>query len=311
VRLLTSNSSTKTWAQLHEEAFRRLGGTVRWVVLDNLREGVLKPDIYEPDLNPLYRDVLRHYGVVALPARVRDPNRKGKVESAIGHTKRTPLKGMRFESIEQAQSYLDRWDRTWADTRIHGTTKRQVAAMFAEEKPSLRPLPVEPFRYYEWGTRTVHLDGHVEVAGAYYETPPGRIGTRIPVQWDERCVRLLDPVTGQLLREHVRLSRGRYTPRSEASKRTPLTMHGQDGEIAVRRILGLLTLARRHGAATVDEACAAAFELGAPTYRFVRRYLERHLVPRLTLRQVDPLIRELTHYRDVIERMAVAKEDRP
>jgi len=79
----------------------------------------------------------------------------------------------------------------------------------------------------------------------------------------------------------------------------------------VRRILGLLTLARRHGAATVDEACAAAFELGAPTYRFVRRYLERHLVQRLTLRQVDPLIRELTHYRDVIERMAVAKEDRP
>ena len=305
---------------------------MQWVVLDNLREGVLKPDVYEPELNPLYRDVLRHYGVVALPARVRDPNRKGKVESAIGHTKRTPLKGMRFESIEQAQAYLDRWDRTWADTRIHGTTKRQVAAMFAEEKPSLRALPVEPFRYYEWGTRTVHLDGHVEVAGAYYETPPGRIGTRIPVQWDERCVRLLDPVTGQLLREHVRLLRGRYTPRSEASKRTPLTtvqllgraksagksigaladaMHEQDGEIAVRRILGLLTLARRHGAATVDEACAAAFELGAPTYRFVRRYLERHLVPRLTLRQVDPLIRELTHYRDVIERMAVAKEDRP
>jgi len=332
VRLLTPHSSTKTWAQLHEEALRRLGGAVQWVVLDNLREGVLKPDVYEPELNPLYRDVLRHYGVVALPARVRDPNRKGKVESAIGHTKRTPLKGMRFESIEQAQAYLDRWDRTWADTRIHGTTKRQVAAMFAEEKPSLRALPVEPFRYYEWGTRTVHLDGHVEVAGAYYETPPGRIGTRIPVQWDERCVRLLDPVTGQLLREHARLSRGRYTPRSAASKRTPLTtvqllgraksagksigaladaMHGQDGEIAVRRILGLLTLARRHGAATVDEACAAAFELGAPTYRFVRRYLERHLVPRLTLRQVDPLIRELTHYRDVIERMAVAKEKTP
>ena len=88
-------------------------------------------------------------------------------------------------------------------------------------------------------------------------------------------------------------------------------MHAQDGEIAVRRILGLLFLARKHGAATVDEACVAAFELGAPTYRFVRRYIERHLVPRLTLRQVDPLIRELTHYRDVIERMAGAKENTP
>lgn len=332
VRLLTWKSSSTIWAQLHEEAFRRLGGTVCWVVLDNLREGVLKPDIYDPDLNPLYRDVLRHYGVVALPARVGDPNRKGKVEAAIGHTKRTPLKGMRFESIEAAQTYLDRWDRTWADTRIHGTTKRQVAAMFAEEQPALKPLPVEPFRYYAWGMRTVHLDGHVEVAGAYYEAPPGRIGTCIPVQWDERCVRLLDPVTGQLLREHALLPRGRYTPRSETSKRTPLTtiellgrtksagksigalaaaIHGQDGQIAVRRILGLLWLARRHGAATVDEACAAALEMGAPTYRFVRRYLERHLVPRLTLRQVDPLIRELTHYRDVIERMTSAKENEP
>jgi transposase len=332
VRLLTWKSSSTIWAQLHEEAFRRFGGTVRWVVPDNLREGVLKPDIYDPDLNPLYRDVLRHYGVVVLPARVGDPNRKGKVESAIGHTKRTPLKGMRFESLAAAQTYLDRWDRTWADTRIHGTTKRQVAAMFAEERPALKPLPLEPFRYYAWGMRTVHLDGHVEVAGAYYEAPPGRIGTRIPVQWDERCVRLLDSVTGQLLREHARLQRGRYSPRSETSKRTPFTtvqllgraksagksigalaaaMHEQDGEIAVRRILGLLSLARRHGAATVDEACAAAFELGVPTYRFVRRYLERHLVPQLTLRQVDPLIRELTHYRDVIEHMASAKENAP
>ena len=87
-------------------------------------------------------------------------------------------------------------------------------------------------------------------------------------------------------------------------------MHRHDGELAVRRILGLLGLARRHGAVTVDEACAAAFEIGVPTYRFVRRYLERQLVPRLKLRQVDPLIRELTHYRDVIERMS-HKEDRP
>src|SRR5690606_31413667 len=69
----------------------------RVVVLDNLREGVLKPDVYDPELNPLYRDVLRHYGVVAVPARVRDPDRKGKVESSIGHTQRTPLRGRRFE----------------------------------------------------------------------------------------------------------------------------------------------------------------------------------------------------------------------
>ena len=63
------------------------------MVLDNLKEGVLVPDIYEPTLNPLFRDVLAHYGVVALPCRVQDPDRKGKVESGVGHAQRTPLKG--------------------------------------------------------------------------------------------------------------------------------------------------------------------------------------------------------------------------
>jgi transposase len=88
VRLLAWKSSTQIWAELHERAFRRLGGAVRVVVLDNLREGVIKPDVYDPTLNPLYRDVLAHYGVVALPCRVRDPDRKGKVEAGVGHAQR-------------------------------------------------------------------------------------------------------------------------------------------------------------------------------------------------------------------------------
>jgi hypothetical protein len=67
---------------------------------------------------------------------------KGKVESGVGHAQRTPLKGLRFESLEEAQAYLDHWEQRWADTRIHGTTKRQVAATFAEEKPTLLPLPL-------------------------------------------------------------------------------------------------------------------------------------------------------------------------
>src|ERR1017187_8798824 len=67
VRLLVFQSSTQTWAELHEKAFRRLGGCTRVVVLDNLGEGVLKPDIYDPTINPVYADMLRHYGVVAMP----------------------------------------------------------------------------------------------------------------------------------------------------------------------------------------------------------------------------------------------------
>jgi len=109
VRLLTWKSGTQIWAELHERAFRRLGGVPAVIVLDNLKEGVLTPDIYDPAINPLYRDVLAHYGAVALPCRVGDPDRKGKVESGIGHTQRTPLQGLRFETLEAAQAYLDRW----------------------------------------------------------------------------------------------------------------------------------------------------------------------------------------------------------
>jgi transposase len=222
VRLLAFKSSTRVWAELHEKAFRRLGGSTRVVVLDNLREGVVAPDIYDPRLNPLYRDVLAHYGVTALPCKVRDPDRKGKVESGVGHAQKTPLKGKKFESLEEAQAYLDHWEERWADKRIHGRTKRQVAAMFAEEKPFLQALPLEPFRYYQYGVRTVHLDGCVEVEAAYYGAPPGWIGREVHVQWDAMYVRLLDPRTGELLREHLSGKRGGHRIRDEdRPRRTP------------------------------------------------------------------------------------------
>src|SRR6202022_1988246 len=102
VRLLVWRSSARIWAELHEKAFRRLGGCCRVVVLDNLKEGVLLPDIYDVTVNPLFRDVLAHYGVVALPCRIQDPDRKGKVEPGIGHTKRPPLKGWRLEGWKNA-----------------------------------------------------------------------------------------------------------------------------------------------------------------------------------------------------------------
>ena len=322
VRLLTFRSSSRIWAELHERAFRRLGGATRIIVLDNLREGVLVPDTYDPALNPLYRDVLAHYGAVAMPCRIQDPDRKGKVESGVGHAQKTPLKGLRFETLEEAQAHLDHWEQRWADTRIHGTTKRQVAAMFAEEKPTLLPLPLEPFRYYQYGERIVHLDGCVEVEAAYYGAPPGWIGRVLRVQWDELYVRLLDPKTGQLLREHVRQKRGWYRIKEEDHpKRTPLrtsqllwragragshigalcdAIHRQQGEVGVRRILGVLSLAKKYGTAAVDEACAAALDMGVQEYRFVRRYLERCPQAPLSLQQVDPLIRELVQYRDFI-----------
>jgi len=323
VRLLAFRSSARVWAELHEKAFRRLGGSPRIVVLDNLREGVLSADFYDPGLNPLYRDVLAHYGVTALPCKVRDPDRKGKVESGVAHAQKTPLKGKKFESLDEAQAYLDHWEEQWADKRIHGRTKRQVAAMFAEEKPFLQALPLEPFRYYQYGERTVHLDGCVEVDAAYYGAPPGWIGRQVHVQWDAMFVRLLDPKTGELLREHLSGKRGGHRIRdADRPRRTPLKLlqllarahkagsnigalcdaiHARQGELGMRRIQGVFQLVKKYGSAASDDACAAALELRVAEYRFVRRYLERRPQAPLSLRQVDPLIRELTEYRDLIQ----------
>jgi len=127
-----------------------------------------------------------------------------------------------------------------------------------------------------------------------------------------------------LLREHRRQARGRHAihPDDQPPRTPPTTLtllaraaragdpigtlcaaiHRRDGERGVRRVLGVLALVKKHGAVVVADACAAAVELGVADYRFVRRYLERQPPAARTLRHVDPLIRELTHYRDVIAR---------
>ncbi|MEK7238756.1 MAG: IS21 family transposase, partial [Nitrospirota bacterium] len=167
-RTVVWKTNQEVWAQLHERAFRAFGGCCQYVVLDNLKEGVLRPDLYEPGLNPVYAALLAHYGVVADPCRVRDPNRKGTVESAIQHTQGTALKGRRFESLDEQHEWLAHWEERWAARRIHGRKKRQVLEMYQEEQPHLRPLPLEGFRLFTQGVRTVDDAGLVQVEGSYY-----------------------------------------------------------------------------------------------------------------------------------------------
>jgi len=141
-----------------------------------LKEGVITPDIYEPQLNRVYGAMLAHYGVVADPARVRDPNRKGTVENAIGHTQDTALKGRRFESLEEQNSYLQHWEEKWAALRIHGRAKRQVEEMFQEERAHLKALPLEGFRYFVEGERTVGDDTTIQVDSAWWTASSSMAG---------------------------------------------------------------------------------------------------------------------------------------
>ncbi|MGH7225548.1 MAG: IS21 family transposase, partial [Gemmataceae bacterium] len=164
----TFTQTTDDFLRVLENAFRHFGGVPRTLVIDNLKAAVAHPDWFDPELTPKVQSFCQHYGTVILPTRPYTPRHKGKVESGVKYVKNNGLKGHTFSSLQAQQEHLHHWEATVADTRIHGTTKRQVAVMFAEEQPALGPLPLEPFRYYRYGERTVHLDGCVEVEAAYY-----------------------------------------------------------------------------------------------------------------------------------------------
>jgi hypothetical protein len=291
-------SSSQIWCELHEEAFAYFGGVCATIRLDNLREGVVDPDVYDPALNGLYAAMLKHYGVVALPCRPYSPDLKGKVESAVGHTQSTALKGLTFETIEEQNAHLMHWNERWAFTRIHGTARRQVREMFGEEQPALQPLPPTRFEYYRIVQRRVHLDGHVEVDRAYYSVPPRYGGTTVVVHVGRLWLRVIDPHTQTLVREHELTQRGkRRTHDADRPKQTPpkiehlvekIARHGpacgvfarsavdEYGATAARILFGVLDLVRRYGPQSVEHACEVAAQARSLRYRFLRTYLQHH-----------------------------------
>ena len=334
VWLLSMSSSAALWSTLHEKAFRQLGGTPKVIVLDNLKEGVKDVDYCDPTINLEYAQVLRHYDVVAVPARVRDPDRKGKVESSINYAQ-LRLEHRKFDSLDEAQAFLDDWQRDVADVRKHGTTQRIVNEHFAEEVPHLRPLPTAPCPRFKYGQRKVTTTGEVQVGMQRYPAPATHVGVMVQVQYDDNVVRVVDLASGKLLLEHpkktslVQLTSPSSLSTQASSKAAirglsssptaPLVRRGQqlgshigllcaaiaandEPEFAMRRLHAVLRFAERQGAARVDVACAAAIDVGAPTYRCVRLWLEHH--PPVSLMQVDPLIRQLEAYRDVVARLS-------
>ena len=297
-RRVVWRSSQQVWAQLHEEAFRYFGGCPAYVVLDNLKEGVIKPDLYEPELNRVYAAMLEHYGVVADPARVRDPNRKGTVENAIQHTQGTALAGRRFDAIEAQNDFLMHWEEKWASKRIHGSAQRQVEAMFQEEKPHLRPLPIESFRYFTEEIRTVYDDTTVRVDGSYYAARPAPIGSKVQVRVYTSTIEIRDRSTQALLRIHSRAthpgsvnlpySERPFNPSRETSfllarageigpQTKALCQHlfETEGRVGQRAMWGIVGLARKYPARLIEQACDHALRNRICRYKLVRTLVER------------------------------------
>ena len=185
--------TTENFIRCLENAFAHFGGVTKTLVIDNLRAAVSKADWYDPEINPKVQSFCLHYGTVILPTKPYTPRHKGKVERGIDYVQENALKGRTFSSLAEQNEFLLRWETSVADTRIHGTTRKQVAKLFAEiERATLQRVPLERFPLFHEAQRKVHRDGHVSVEKAYYSVPPEYVTRRVWVRWDSRLVRIFD-----------------------------------------------------------------------------------------------------------------------
>ena len=313
----------ETFLRLHERAFRALEGVVRTVRHDNLKAAVVRACLYDPETNVVYAAFAEHWGFTPLPTRPRNPKENGKQERSGGYVKSNALKGRRFNSLEEQNAFLRRWNRTIARLRIHGTTKKQVWAHYLEtDKPALRPLKTEAFPLFECGQRIVFTDGHVEVKGSYYPAPTYLLGEKIQVRWDQHMVRLFHH--DELVAAHCRVPRGRFAHRAgdspealtstqEAGINNLLRRCGKVGaelrtwaELAIeergiralRLIQGALSLTRKHSREQVLRAATKAAENRLFRFKDLKRLAEMgpaELPLQLTVEHSS--IRPMTDYR--------------
>lgn len=321
-----------------ENALRALGGVPTLLNLDNMRAAVKKPDWFDPELTPKFAAFCRHYGMTPMPCRPYTPEHKGKVERSIQYLKDNALRGLKFASVNALNQHLRTWEQTVADTRIHGTTRQQVGAVFlAHERPVLRALPVELFPAYQEARRVVGRDGFVEVGKAYYEAPSEHIGRSLWVHWDSRTVRLLNDRL-ELIITHTRLEPGRFTKTRgvrgldeggsiqqtaeyllkraralgvAAGQWAQLSLDTRGAE-AIRSVRGLCQLVRNYTAVQIDHCCASALaaKSGAPRLSVVTAMLKERAKAQhspalqqslLPFGESHPLIRDLSTYSQFVD----------
>jgi transposase len=307
-----------------ENAFQHFGGVPQTLVIDNLKAAVTKADWYDPDLNPKILAFCEHYGTVILPTRPRRPRHKGKVERGVGYAQNNALQGRTFPGLQEQNRFLLEWETGVADTRIHGTTRRQVGKRFAEvERPALLPLPAERFPFFREAQRCVHRDAHVEVDKAYYSVPPEFVGRKVWVRWDSHVVRIFDSRFRQIA-IHARHEAGRFstqTPHIAAEKIAGVergaawllhkasrigaethhwaqAMLEQRGIHGVRVLVGLLALTHRYRDDQLEQACEIARSHGAYRLRVIRALLKRQAAAQdqFEFTAEHPLIRSLSEY---------------
>jgi transposase len=303
----TATQTLEDWITSHVRAFAYFGGVPEIVVPDNLKTGVTSPCRYEPDLNPTYQEMAQHYGVAVIPARVRKPRDKAKVETHVRIVEQrilAPLRNRVFLSLEELNDALAQL----LDELNNRPFQRMAAtrnSLFEElDRPALRPLPESPYVLARWAKARVNIDYHIAVDDAYYSVPYTLIKQEVDVRLTARIVEVLHK--GKRVASHARCTRkGQYATNPDHMPRThqayvqwepqrlvrwaaqtgPATadlvarileryVHPQQG---YRSCLGLIRLDKLYGKERLEAACARAVAAGAISYRSVKSILANGL----------------------------------
>jgi transposase len=327
------HQTTDSFIRCLENAFRAFGGVPLKLVTDNLKAAVKNADWFDPELNPKIQAFLRHYGIVLVPTRPRTPEHKGKVEAGVKYVQDNALKGRTFEDLVSQNGFLRDWEAKVADTRIHGTTKKQVGLLFLDEKPHLKQLPAESFPSFREARRKVHRDGHIEVEKSYYSVPPEYLGHELWVRWDTRAVRVYNNRFEQIC-IHARSSPGRFSTfdshiplekissiergsdylvykagrigvSSGAWAKEMLKERGIEG---IRPLQGFLSLAHKYSADTINQAAKRALEIRSFRVKTIRSLCERRQNERTpsAFTEQHPIIRPLSEYEDLLKTSSTA-----
>jgi len=316
------HQDTETFIRCCENAFRHFGGVTRTLVVDNLKAAVLDVDWFDPTLNPKMADFARHYGTTVLPTQPARPEHKGKVEAGVKYAQNNALKGRTFGSLAEQNLFLSDWERRVADTRIHGTVRQQVSAMFEAERRAFSPLPDSLFPSFTEARRKVHRDGHVEFDKAYYSVPPEYLGREVWVRGESRVVRVLNHRL-EVIAAHARAEPGRFATAEahiHAHKKSGLergaaywlercrligphtgawaeSFFAQRGVYGLRALQGLVALAKQHPVAALEQASDTARRRGVWRLRDLRRLIAHHdNVVQIDFLETHPLIRPLEQY---------------
>ena len=291
------NQRVETFIQCHINAFIYFGGIPERVRIDNLKAAILEANFYEPVYQRLYLSFADHYGFKSVPCRIYKPNDKGKVESGIKYIKYNFFLGKTFMSGDDLDNQLRYWLDNTCNQRIHGTIRKVPREVFeSDEKPKLRPLPVEEFKMSTPGSRKVYHDCHVFIDYSYYSVPFEYVGKEVDIEISKELVKIFyhdkEIAVHPRLREKGKFQTNvnhypkykRFTdteyqemyqakmaaigPYAEQIFFAIIEKHPKDWS---RTVQGILSLGKKYPKDVINLACKRALAFGVHQYQVIKR----------------------------------------